>query len=206
LAEKRLLGFWIEPLMKERKHTDTGLLEQLLDPARHHPDTAFPDFRLTRNEALQVAAYIRSRQPPRQTTPLTGDATAGAVVVEKSCIVCHAPSAGDLSLPSLETIAQIDWAVRGCAAEKRGRAPDLGLTAGQIAALLAFRNADRDVGMQSLRRFVPAEYAVRQIEALNCIQCHSGKDGRLPSIAIAGEKLRREWLEDLVAGRHPEKT
>jgi mono/diheme cytochrome c family protein len=205
LVEKLHLAFWIEPLRASRKHTDAGLIELLLKPALHHPDTTFPDVRLSREEALAIAAYIRAKQP-RATEASTGNVGAGKATVASSCVACHDPKNATRSAPIFEEMARADWTVKGCLAplENRGRAPNLRLAPEQVAALIAFRNADRDVGMASLRRFAPAEYAARQIKALNCAQCHVGPGGenKVPDITFAGEKFERAWLEDLFAGKH----
>lgn len=222
LVEKLNLGFWIEPLMRARKYTDRGLVGFLAEPARHHADTVFPDVRLTREEARQIAAYVRSRQPGVVNVASTapGDAQSGQTIVASMCVRCHdaAPVSGDPSRmvmpvgtrgsfepPGFETMSRSDWTVKGCVAEHRGSAPDLRLTREEKALLVAFRNADRDVGLQSLRRFAPAEYAANQMKALNCAECHSGKN-KLPDIALAGEKLTTNWLAHLLSGKQPTKT
>ncbi|MBL9188754.1 MAG: c-type cytochrome [Opitutaceae bacterium] len=206
LVAKLHLGFWIEPLAQARKHTDAGLVGFLREPARHHADTVFPDVRLSETEARQIAGYVRSRQPAAARAS-GGDAAAGAAIVARACAACHGPDAGAGAAPmSLEQIAVSDWTVRGCVAENRGSAPDYRFTPGQVSALIALRNADRDVGMQSLRRFAPAEYAAAQLKALNCAQCHAGGgEHKVPDIALAGEKFQREWLTQLIAGGLAEK-
>lgn len=232
LVEKLHLTTWVEPLTKRRQHTDAGLVALLASPAAHHAHTTFPDVRLTREEATKIAAYIRSKQPAPASAALRGDAAKGQVIVAASCIACHsgatpaaaantataasasasaAPAAsstpGAPTIPVLEAIVRADWAVRGCVADTRGKAPDLRLTAEQKALLLAFRNADRDVGIASLRRFSAWEYAGTQMKALNCVACHSGTAGeKIPDISLAGEKFEREWVEALIAGKHPAKT
>ncbi len=207
LVQKLQLAYWIEPLTKARQHTDGGLVERLLQPARHDPDTVFPDVRLSIAEATSIAAYIRSRQPAASAVPGHGDASAGATAFAASCVACHTAGTTQLvtntpQAPGLEAISRSDWTVKGCVSETRGRAPDLRLTAAEKALLVTFRNADRDVGLQSLRRFVPAEYVQTQMKALNCVECHSEKN-KLPEIAIAGEKLERDWLTALFAGKQP---
>lgn len=207
LVEKLHLGTWIEPLTKSRKHTDGGLVEFLREPARHHPDTRFPDVRLTAAEATSVAAYVRSRQPAAPAYSGRGDSAAGQAIVTASCVTCHDPKAAAAAStrpPSIEEIARADWTVKGCVAQNRGRAPDLRLNGEQVALLVAFRNSDRDVGMASLRRFAPAEYAAGQMKALRCAECHSGgAETKLPDITAAGEKLDQAWLAGLLAGQHP---
>lgn len=211
LIEKLQLSLWVEPMTKTRQHTDGGLVERLHQPARHDPDTVFPDVRLSPAEAASLAAYIRSRQPAVSSSGATagsGNASAGQAAFAASCVACHATGANTpaisstLQAPSFEAISRSDWTVKGCVSETRGRAPDLRLTPAEKALLVTFRNSDRDVGLQSLRRFVPSEYVASQMKALNCAECHSGKN-KLPDIALAGEKLEREWLAGLLAGKHP---
>jgi mono/diheme cytochrome c family protein len=205
LVEKLHLGFWIEPLTKERKHTDAGLVEQLLQPALHHPDTVFPDVRLTKAEAAQIAAYIRSKQPAKLAATGTGNATAGQAVVTAACASCHDPkNAPAPTILSLEEMIRRDWTVKGCVAENRGKAPDLHLSAEEAALLVGFRNADRDVGVGSLRRWSPAEYVQSQMKRLNCVQCHTGGAGesKVPDLTYVGEKLDRDWLTKLFEGKH----
>ena len=208
LVEKLHLAFWIEPLTLSRQHTDGGLIERLLQPARHHADTLFPDLRLTQTEAAKIAAFIRSRQPAHGSVAKPGDATAGRAAFAASCITCHDTGAKTTAAanppppsraPAFEIISRSDWTVKGCVAENRGAAPDLRLTPEEKSLLVAFRNSDRDVGLQSLRRFAPAEFAQTQMKALSCTECHSGKN-KLPEITQAGEKLGHEWLTSLLAG------
>ncbi|HEY1107705.1 MAG TPA: PA14 domain-containing protein, partial [Opitutaceae bacterium] len=214
LVEKLHLATWIEPLTKRRQHTDAGLVAFLNAPAAHHVDTKFPDVRLTGDEAAKIAAYIRSKQPAATTSALRGDAAAGKAIVAASCIACHTvPTPAGATAPAapailgMDAVARADWAVRGCVAENRGKAPDLRLTPEQKALLLAFRNADRDVGIGSLRRFSAWEYVGTQMNALNCVACHSGTAGeKIPDISLAGEKFEREWIDALIAGKHPAKT
>ncbi len=206
LVEKLNLGFWVEPLTKARKHTDGGLVEFLAAPAKHHADTLFPDVRLSAAEAAQIAAYVRSKQPAaRAAQGATGDAAKGAAFVAANCAACHGgKSTPEATLTSLDQlVVRTDWAVKGCVAENRGRAPDLHLTRDEVARLIAFRNGDRDVGASSLQRVAPTEYAERQMKRLNCTQCHAGGgENKIPDIAFAGEKLERAWLGDLLAGKH----
>jgi mono/diheme cytochrome c family protein len=45
------------------------------------------------------------------------------------------------------------------------------------------------------------------MKALNCVHCHSGGgENKLPDITLAGEKLDREWLQHLLAGKQPVRT
>jgi mono/diheme cytochrome c family protein len=203
LVEKLHLGFWVDPLMRARKHTDGGLVEQLAQPALHHPATVFPDVRLSATEAADIAAFIRAAQPKAAAAATSGDAAAGKAIVAAKCAACHAPGSSRLPIARLEDLGRVDWSVKGCVADNRGAAPDLRLTESEKNLLLALRNADRDVGLSSLRRFSATEYVAGQIKALNCVQCHAGgSENKLPDLTFAGEKFDREWLTDLFAGKH----
>ncbi len=204
LVEKLHLSFWTEPLTRARKHTDGGLVEQLARPALHYPATVFPDVRLTATEAADIAAFIRSKQPKAESHTAHGDAAAGQAIVAAACNACHAPGNTRLPIARLDEIAKVDWTVRGCVAENRGQAPDFRFTPEEKDLLLALRNADRDVGIGSLRRYSASEYAASQMKALNCAQCHAGGgENKLPDITFAGEKFDRDWLQALFSGQHP---
>lgn len=202
-AQTLHLGPWLEALARDRRHTDAGLVALLREPARHDRDTVFPDLRLTPQESLQIAAYVRSRQPAAERpSGRAGDVSVGATAYATACAACHGGATPTAAAPSLEDIVRADWAVKGCVSPRPGRAPDLRLTAEDKSVLLAFRNADRDVGVQSLRRFAPHEYAAGQLRALRCQECHAaGGENKLPDITLAGAKFEQAWLEKLFAGQ-----
>jgi mono/diheme cytochrome c family protein len=203
LVESRKMGVWVAALEGERRHTELGLADFLEKPHRYHPDSLWPRFGLKPDEASAVAAFVRSRQPvPSAALPAYGDPTKGRRVATTSCAACHAFGEVAPKAPTLEEIARADWSAQGCLSSRRGPAPELRLTTEQRDALLAFRNADRDVGLQSLRREVPAEFARRETERRGCFHCHTG-DARVPGIARAGEKFTRKWLESYLAGSEP---
>jgi mono/diheme cytochrome c family protein len=178
-------------------------VEFLAKPALHHPDPKFPDMRLSDSEAATLAAFVRSKQPATTASAARGDAANGEKVFAVQCAACHVPNTPRPAVARAEEIGRSDWTVRGCVAENRGSAPDFRFTSGEKALLLALRNADRDVGMASLRRDSAAEYVARQIKALNCAQCHNaGGENKLPDVTFAGEKFDRDWLEALFAGKH----
>ncbi len=192
---------WIAPLTEEAKLTPGGLRELLLTPAKHHPDTTFPDVRLSEEEADALAAYVLSKQPAvAKTHP--GDAAKGKEIVSQRCLVCH-DNSGEQSyaVPSLPLgdMWEVDWMQHGCLSEEEGQAPELGLSLENKQALLALRNADSNTGLNSFKVSSPHEYIGRQMKALKCTECHTG-DNQLPDISYAGEKLRTEWLGQLFRG------
>ncbi len=107
---------------------------------------------------------------------------------------------------------------RGCLAEDqtaRGGAPDFGFDAAQRTSLIRFlRQPDT-----SIRNRTEAELSTRMLLFLRCVACHD-RDGvfsplpdiveeegelglpyeRLPSLSLAGEKLRTDWVQRQLRG------
>lgn len=202
LAETLHLAPWTDGLVAGTKHTPAGLVQFLQHPTAHHPDSTFPDLRLTGKEAADLAAWISSEQPAAPTSA-KGDPEKGKLMVGKRCLVCHggAETKATYEFPAkpLKEMWDEEWLTHGCLSEEEGNAPELGLSLEQKQALLAFKNVDSNGGQKSLNRFVPHEYAARTRERLNCAACHSGEN-TLPDISLAGEKLRDEWLTGLLHG------
>lgn len=202
LASALHLEPWIEQLSSEVKHTAAGLTAFLLDPATHHADTTFPDLRLSEDEAANLTAWIRSRQPNvKAATP--GDPVRGEELLAKRCLVCHGSGPEktnyEFAAKPLSEMWEEEWMVKGCLSEEEGNAPELGLSLEDKQVLLAFRNVDSNHGLRSLNRFVPHEYVARTMDRLGCMECHTGQN-QLPGIAQAGEKFRDQWLEGLLKG------
>ncbi|MDF1825550.1 MAG: c-type cytochrome [Verrucomicrobiales bacterium] len=192
---------WAEKLNGETKFTEGGLVAFLQNPAEHHTATTFPDLHLKEEEAADLAAWLRSGSP-KVAAATVGDPEKGKAMVSKRCLVCHGDEKGasyEFTASPLSEMWEVEWLNTGCLSTNEANQPELRLTLEEKQALLAFRNVDSNQGLKSLNRFVAHEYATRTIEKLNCYQCHSG-DNTLPDIALAGEKLRDEWLAGLFHG------
>lgn len=212
-----------------------ALVEYLLDPAKNHAASRMPNFRLSADEATQLAAFLLTQAKGTVAAAPKGDATRGAaLLVSSGCLNCHA-NAPVGNHPSLADTLAKGWD-RGCVADKpeaRGKGMDYEFTPGQLAALRAFAKTD----FASLRSDVPSEYALRQLTELRCIQCHDhdgrtaplvalkdeaaalrvkGRapppavgdpipDGRIPPLTWLGEKLRPEWSAAFIAGKIADK-
>ncbi|GAB5560036.1 MAG: hypothetical protein SynsKO_16830 [Synoicihabitans sp.] len=204
LVEQLHLQPWVESLTQEAKYTPAGLKRLLVDPAAHHPDTVFPDFRLTATEAEDITRFILSQYPDSETVP-SGDPLKGKHVVASNCMVCHGDEGQSFGAgaASLEKIWETNWYAEGCVAEEWTQRPALALDADDRQALVKFQNA----GMLYLGNSTPREYAQRTMERLNCMTCHSGEN-KLPRIDHAGDKLTTTWLEKLLLGQidgvHPD--
>lgn len=211
-----------------------ALVTYLKDPPKNFAWNRMPHFRLSDEEASQLAAFLittATQEPPA--TP-KGDATRGAQLLATSgCLNCHA-GVPPTTAPSLATAFKND-VLKGCLASDnggRGNAPNFALEDSQRDALIAFAAT----GLESLKQDSPAEFSERQIKNLNCTACHS-RDGQpsvwsqleeeiialqsgapleegegkpihstaLPALTWLGEKLRPDYLATFIAGHAKDK-
>ncbi|MFT5124240.1 MAG: mono/diheme cytochrome c family protein [Verrucomicrobiales bacterium] len=198
----------------------------LLAPARHYPAIRMPDFKLSPTEADALAAYLQNVIETPIDPGVQGDVTKGKLLVqERGCLNCHQHALKNrYASPSLEAIAESDWATKGCLSADP--TVQLNLQEGEQVTLLAFK-----AGLSSLKQRNLGEYSERQIARLNCAACHS-RDGqlsqwdriqdaspaehtlqpgvedthsilaRMPNLNLPGEKLKAGWMADLFAGKH----
>ncbi|MEZ5963600.1 MAG: hypothetical protein R3F56_07115 [Planctomycetota bacterium] len=192
----------------------TALVSYLRAPQAHDPGASMPDFRLTAPEAAALAAFLREGAAD-PTTPPPGDPARGRDLVDAlGCAACHAlPQARKPSAPPWSAVA-----ARVGDHDLCGGPPayppgvDGALLSGLVPVALPLAQAAEE----SLRR-------------LRCTACHerdgvvdqwtqhSGEVSDLlpaapadpahpevaqtrPSLTWAGEKLRAEALQDVVAG------
>jgi mono/diheme cytochrome c family protein len=193
----------------------TAFLQQ---PHQHDASSRMPDFQLSADEAEALAAFIQSRVQGEVTNEARkGDATRGVKLFQTvGCANCHTTNARPATTTNIKTLTAGDLH-GGCLAqtpERRDSAPDFHFSATQREGLLTFLATDR----RSLARETPSEFSLRQVRALNCIACHrrdgasnvhslvlseEGEQGFapevLPLLTWAGEKLKPEWTEKLLA-------
>ncbi len=212
----------------------SALVEFLKDPAKNYAWNRMPHFRLSDEEATQLAAWLLTTATQEFPAGPPGDATRGAQLLTTSnCLNCHA-GVPPTTTPPLAALLQSGWS-KGCLvaeAGARGKAPDFNFTSTQREALVAFAAS----GFNSLKQDVPAEFADRQIKNLNCAACHS-YDGQpsvwsqleeevialqsgapleegegkpihttaRPALTWFGEKLRPDYLATFIAGHAKDK-
>ncbi len=137
-----------------------------------------PNFRLSDEEASQLAAFLLKESVGKVPAGPRGNADNGKKLVASSgCLNCHAISdeKSVLKAPTLAEIPKDGWD-KGCLArDDAGRkgAPRYELTDDQRAAIAAFAAT----GRSSLQRDAAPEFAERQIASLHCTSCHM-RDGR----------------------------
>jgi mono/diheme cytochrome c family protein len=174
----------------------------LLKPEAQFVWTRMPNFKLSEDQANQLAAYLNSTaDKPKETAgPADGAVIEkGRKLVQTSgCLNCHSLKLeNQFSAKPLAELAAQRWQ-QGCMAalhDEKGKAPEFGFTAEEREALQAFAATDRG----SLTRSAPAEFAERQTRLLNCRECHGKVEG-VPAFDILGGKLRPEWSKAFIAG------
>ncbi len=186
-----------------RKFPGGKLVEFLRAPERHYAWTQMPNFRLTAEEANEVAKLLLEKLPMFKLPGPPSDPSVAArgkkLVASTGCLNCHtAPyTQTEFAAKPLTQITAAKW-TGGCLAEQPAagsKAPHFRFTAAEHAALSAFAATDR----KSLERHVPIEFAARQVRTLNCTGCHGQVEG-FPALDIVGGKLKPEWSRELLAG------
>jgi len=196
------------------KYLPGQLVAFLKKPEAYHPFTAMPNFKLSEDEAMSLAAFLRAESEGKETKSghkfPTGDATRGAAVSESlQCGTCHPGLPGGVpKTPMLDAVFKADWAVKGCIAES-GRRPGLpvpNLRDGEREALVAFSKK----GFASLMKDSKAEFAERQTVAKRCTACHA-MDDKAPLLnslhaTTAGLAAHVESLDERVDQTRPQLT
>jgi mono/diheme cytochrome c family protein len=221
------------------------LAHYLMNPRAHYDWNPMPDFRLNQTKAKALAAFlIEQTSDDEQGAPAGKTAGKGRpkrgkkLMKKKGCNRCHAEVSEGTSkgydAPPLHEVFSLDGSdnVHGCLAEAEGRrkkAPEFNFPEQDTSALVAYLSAAEP---ESLSRSVPAEFAARQVDRLNCTACHR-RDGqqsvwsRLPEkqtkveldqertkgvkqlrppLTWVGDMLQYDWLKNTIHGTLEEKT
>ena len=177
----------------------------LHSPELHYAWIRMPNFRLSEGEASQLAAFLNAHaEKPKAPSESTDSSLAerGKRLVQISgCLNCHSLKLeNQFSAKPLSNLPTNEWS-RTCLADTpagSGPSPFFGFSTAEREALRTFAAGDR----ASLSRFVPTEFAHRQMANLKCRECH-GKFEGYPSMEILGGKLNPEWATAFIAGRIP---
>lgn len=218
------------------KWKPAALREYLLDPQKYHPTTRMPKTPLSDQEARELAAFLLSFPVTQKPAGPAGDLQRGAqLFASTGCVQCHAGAPGT-SAPALAATLSKGWNA-GCvadSADKRGKAPEYKLGAGQREALRAFARE----GVRTVEQDSALEFAQRAVTDLRCVACHQ-VDARqsvwssvteeannlgalrggptaknphgpqyttnIPTMTWMGEKLQPAWSAKLIAGKQTEK-
>ena len=184
------------------KFTPGALVAFLKKPSEHFAWIRMPDFKLSPDEASQLAAYLESAAdkpveraaPSDETLILKGK----SLVQNSGCLNCHSLDLpNSFKAPALASLKPDAWK-SGCLAESsssESKAPHFVLNAADRSALVAFGQSDRS----SLTRHTAADFLERQSTSLNCRECH-GKFEGFPAWELLGGKLKPEWATRFIGG------
>jgi mono/diheme cytochrome c family protein len=185
------------------------LAEYLRAPEAHYAWTRMPNFHLSGKEARELEDWLLAAAPKPSLVAAPSDPALlerGRKLVQTTgCLNCHSLKLeNQFQAPPLDALAgrQRKDRSKAPAGDCLGPTPlaDFSLTAAQRAALEAFTAR----GLVSLARHVPAEFAERQVQALNCAACH-GQVDLVPPLAGLGGRLQPEWAAKFLAGDIPHK-
>jgi mono/diheme cytochrome c family protein len=180
----------------------------LLNPSANYAWISMPNFRLSAQEAENLATYLRSAGAKAPDAAPNGNPAVGEQLFRTAgCVNCHSlgrnrPPPEKTKLPiAFDAISKEGW-THGCMsadAAGRKRAPDFSLTEAQRSALLAFAATDR----LSLKQDTAAEFSQRQFVALRCAACHA-RDGHESLLATdldaENQELRNKFPAPPISG------
>lgn len=169
----------------------------LLEPTKHYQWRRMPNFGMTKEEAVTLAAFLRGKAPMvKAKAPEPKLIGKGRELVQSvGCLSCHELEGADNRLKS-GSFADIRGGANGClSATTNGKTPFYGFSDDERQALVAFMESD----LKSLERHVPVEFAERQTKNLQCTKCHGQLEG-FPPLERLGGKLRPEYMAKMIAG------
>ena len=179
------------------KFAPGALASFLKQPNQHFAWIRMPDFGLADAEANALAAWLNTLGGAARTTSeqAAGDVARGKRLVQtRGCLSCHTLDlANEYKGRDVAELPASAWASSWH--DPSSRSARYNLTADERAAFRAFAATDR----RSLERHAPADFAASAVETLNCRGCH-GQIERVPSLDLAGGKLRPEWAKALIDG------
>jgi mono/diheme cytochrome c family protein len=192
-----------------------SLFSFLMEPHRHYGWSRMPDFKLSREEADHLAAYVTEQAKGKLDDPPAGDAKRGEELFSKvGCANCHVLKTGT-TLVAKNLLPFPKNTTAGCLADDaaaRKNTPDYGFAKGRLAGVREFLKSHGE----TLSRETAAEFSLRQVAAMKCTACHRRDGGNsrwfqvmeeegtlpefLPLLTWAGEKLQPAWTQKLLSG------
>ncbi len=155
------------------KYLPGNLAAFLLEPDKHYPWIRMPNFRLSREEAANLAAFLQKLDSAALAiTAPKGDAAKGKLLASSlGCVTCHElPCENKLTAASFQSLSALTGA--GCLGES-SNGPQYSFSKEERTSIAIFLKESGD----SLVRNSPPEFANRQFEELRCAACHE-RDGQ----------------------------
>ncbi len=184
------------------KFTSGALSLFLQEPSKHYRWIRMPDFRLSAEEAGQLAAFLLSDAAPAVTGPPDTDLAdrGGKLVQTSGCLNCHTgPLENEFKTRTLAKLT--NWSGGCLAVDSVEAAPEFAFSPGDRLAIKEFAAS----GFGTLQRHVDSEFAGRQMNNLNCIGCHNHQIDLVPSLALLGGKIKPEYGARIITGQVDEK-
>jgi len=196
------------------KYKAGALSAYLQSPRTFHLANKMPDFGLSKEEALSLAAHLReaSKKSTIPSFPKGNPAKGKAYIIQYNCVACH-------TIPGLNNkkvappLFGKKTSQRGCLSENKAL-PQFSLSPEDNKAISAYLQQDST----SLTRVVAAEYAQHALNTLQCTSCHQQKgqasrwvsphsvlNQQPPDITYIGEKLNFTSLANILNGTLSEK-
>ena len=174
----------------------------LQKPAEHYAWIRMPNFKLSAEEAANLAAYLEANadKPAARVAPADDAVLArGRTLVQNSgCMNCHVLEAqNQFAARPLSGLPNDHWTM-GCLADapvEGSKAPRYTFSAEDRQALRALAATDR----RSLTRHTAVDFLARQSERLNCRECHGKVEG-FPGFELLPGKLKPEWAARFIGG------
>jgi cytochrome c553 len=187
-----------------RKYLPGRLATFLIEPDKHYPWIRMPNFRLSRGEAANLAAFLQDLESPAPNiTTSIGDAGKGKLLASsRGCAACHElPCENKLITTSLSKLSVLTGA--GCLVES-SKGPRFSFSKEERSAITVFLE-EKD---GSLERHSPPEFANRQFEELRCVACHErdGKESLWESFSNEVSSFRAKEIDILDVASNPEQA
>ena len=184
------------------KFPPDSLTAFIKNPGAHYAWTRMPKFKLSDEEALQLAVYLSSNAPMAKQPAAPAEASIlerGQKLVQTTgCLNCHGLKLDNQFKTKSLVELKSGRFQSGCLLESpagQSGAPAFAFAPEEVAALQSFLATDR----ASLARHAPGEFTERQTRLLNCNACHGQLEG-FPALPLIGGKLKPEWMRQFLAG------
>ncbi len=209
----------------KKKFSPSQLVRFLQTPHQFNPWSRMPDFKLARQEAEGLSAYLiehsKGKIPNSLLLP-AGSASRGHQLYYETlgCVRCHGELKGQIQAEAHTTRIPLSEQSlsKGCLSEREqdhSTAPQFQFSQKQREAIQSILKSRTE----SLARHSLPEVSERWVRQLNCAACHNrdaaqsprglivveeGESGLppepLPSLTWAGEKLKPAWATSFIAG------
>ena len=171
-----------------QKYLPGRLSSFLLAPDKHYPWTRMPNFRLLKEEAANLAAFLEELvSPVLKATATNGNVAKGALLASRlGCAACHElPCENKLIAPSLQKLSVLNG--EGCLGES-SQGPRFSFSKEERLSIYTFLHEMNG----SFARHSPPEFANRQFEDLRCAACHErdGKESLWGSFSVEVSALK----------------